>query len=304
MIIRIRATNQQSRVSEWDLHPLPSSTSSTLLRYATAIDRWHAVDRGIDYWIIQTAEWSKQKDHERLPISCASQDGSFPATEQVARLFDVSFESIKQELKDKGLESSGNTGRKDLHVTLFVAIWSLVADEVHRLISTASILFYFLHHSQKVSLPVDFNTIQQLVSKARAELDAVSSVDCSCLCIVSFLSCPWVKIQRWKLTSAKGKLQWTSWLRSERNTRRSVRTSIYRRRPGNPTFNIEWVWRRNKLRGNKQHTYTQTLLFQTDSREMSSDTCFLETILRAGVMEDRASGDLSIARPNEEKNKY
>jgi hypothetical protein len=85
----------------------------------------------------------------------------------------VSFDPIKQELKDKGLDSSRKTHERDLDEIYFV-VECLVNDEVHRLISTASILFYFLHHSQKVTFPVDFNAIQQLVSKARAELEAVS----------------------------------------------------------------------------------------------------------------------------------
>ncbi len=49
-----------------------------------------------------------------------------------------------------------------------------VSDEIHRLISTASILFYFLYHSQKTKFPVDLDAIQQFVSRARAELEGVS----------------------------------------------------------------------------------------------------------------------------------
>jgi hypothetical protein len=82
-------------------------------------------------------------------------DGSFPATEQFGKLFNVDYEEIKRNLKEKGLESS-------------------VSDEIHRLISTASILFYFLYHSQKTKFPVDLDAIQQFVSRARAELEGVS----------------------------------------------------------------------------------------------------------------------------------
>ena len=78
-------------------------------------------------------------------------------------------------MQDKGLDASRKIARGDLVETL-VFVGCLVTDEVHRLISTASVLFYLLHHSQKVTFPVDFNTIQQLVSKARAELEAVSRV--------------------------------------------------------------------------------------------------------------------------------
>jgi hypothetical protein len=49
-----------------------------------------------------------------------------------------------------------------------------VSDEIHRLIATASILFYFLYHSQKTKFPVDIDAIKQFVSKARAELEGVS----------------------------------------------------------------------------------------------------------------------------------
>jgi len=49
-----------------------------------------------------------------------------------------------------------------------------VSDEIHRLISTASILFYFLYHSQKTKFPVDLDAIKQFVSKARTELEGVS----------------------------------------------------------------------------------------------------------------------------------
>lgn len=42
------------------------------------------------------------------------------------------------------------------------------------MISTASILFYFLYHSQKTEFPVDINAIKQFISKARAELEGVS----------------------------------------------------------------------------------------------------------------------------------
>ncbi|UJR22132.1 hypothetical protein I4U23_025196 [Adineta vaga] len=85
-------------------------------------------------------------------------DGSYPATETFGELFNVDFEQIKQELKEKGLDSS-------------------VSDEIHRLISTASILFYFLYHSQKTKFPVDIDGIKQFVSKARSELEGFSLKD-------------------------------------------------------------------------------------------------------------------------------
>lgn len=49
----------------------------------------------------------------------------------------------------------------------------LVADEIYRLISTGSILFYFLYYSQKTCFPVDLNAIQEFISKARTELESV-----------------------------------------------------------------------------------------------------------------------------------
>ena len=48
-----------------------------------------------------------------------------------------------------------------------------MADEIHRLILTASVLFYFLYHSQKATFPVDIHAIETLVAKARAELEGV-----------------------------------------------------------------------------------------------------------------------------------
>ncbi len=53
----------------------------------------------------------------------------------------------------------------------------IVADEIYRLISTASVLFYFLYHSQKTKFPVDIDAIKQFVSKARTELEGVSRND-------------------------------------------------------------------------------------------------------------------------------
>lgn len=50
----------------------------------------------------------------------------------------------------------------------------LGSEEIYRLITTASILFYFLYHSQKTQFPVDIDAIKQFVSKARAELEGVS----------------------------------------------------------------------------------------------------------------------------------
>lgn len=84
--------------------------------------------------------------------------------------------------------------------------------------------------------------------------------------VISLLSYRWVKIQRWKLTSAKVKPQWTSWSTHGRNMPRSVRIFVYLNRPGNPTFNIEWVWTRDDLVQAKQHAET---LFRTSSWSFS-----------------------------------
>ncbi len=59
----------------------------------------------------------------------------------------------------------------------FIFDYQIVSDEIHRLITTASILFYFLYHSQKTKFPVDINAIKQFVSKARSELEGVSKND-------------------------------------------------------------------------------------------------------------------------------
>ncbi|CAF1043147.1 unnamed protein product [Adineta ricciae] len=85
-------------------------------------------------------------------------DGSFSATENFGKLFNVDFEQIKKDLNDKGLNSSAS-------------------DEILRLIATASILFYFLYHSQKTKFPVDIDAIKQFVSKARSELEGFSMKD-------------------------------------------------------------------------------------------------------------------------------
>lgn len=85
-------------------------------------------------------------------------DGSFPATEKFGQLFHADFEIIKQDLRSKGLESSAE-------------------DEIYRLISTATILFYILYHSQKTKFPVDIDAIKQFVSKARTELESLSTKD-------------------------------------------------------------------------------------------------------------------------------
>ncbi|CAF1241040.1 unnamed protein product [Adineta steineri] len=82
-------------------------------------------------------------------------DGSYPTTNEFGKLFNVDFEQVKNQLKEKGLDSS-------------------ISDEIHRLISTASILFYFLYHSQKTQFPVDIDAIKQFVSKARTELEGFS----------------------------------------------------------------------------------------------------------------------------------
>ncbi|CAF1595550.1 unnamed protein product [Adineta ricciae] len=85
-------------------------------------------------------------------------DGSFPATNRLGDLFNVDFENIKRDLISKGLNPS-------------------ISDEILRLISTASILFYFLYHSQKTKFPVDIGAIKQFVSNARAELDSFCCKD-------------------------------------------------------------------------------------------------------------------------------
>lgn len=46
-------------------------------------------------------------------------------------------------------------------------------DEILRLVSTGSILFYFLFHSQKTNFPVDLTAIQQFINNARSELETV-----------------------------------------------------------------------------------------------------------------------------------
>jgi len=79
-------------------------------------------------------------------------DGSFPATAEFGKLFNVDYEQVRRELSARGLDPSAS-------------------DEINRLISTASILFYFLFHSQKTKFPVDIDAIKQFVAKARAELD-------------------------------------------------------------------------------------------------------------------------------------
>lgn len=56
----------------------------------------------------------------------------------------------------------------------FEILANIVSDEIYRLISTASVLFYILYHSQKTNFPVDLNAIKQFVSKARSELESVS----------------------------------------------------------------------------------------------------------------------------------
>ncbi|CAF0946817.1 unnamed protein product [Adineta steineri] len=85
-------------------------------------------------------------------------DGSFTATAHLGQLFNVDFEHIKRDLLAKGLEPS-------------------ISDEILRLISTASILFYILYHSQKTNFPIDLNAIKQYVSKAREELEGFSLKD-------------------------------------------------------------------------------------------------------------------------------
>ncbi|UJR27133.1 hypothetical protein I4U23_008432 [Adineta vaga] len=85
-------------------------------------------------------------------------DGSFPATSTLGDFFQVDFEQIKRHLNTKGLDLS-------------------ISDEILRLISTASILFYFLYHSQKTNFPVGIDAIKQFVSNARAELESFSSKD-------------------------------------------------------------------------------------------------------------------------------
>lgn len=100
------------------------------------------------------------------------QDGSFPATNQLGEFFHVDFDRIKSDLHAKGLQTTSKSFLLRC-CSLLNHFIDLVADEIHRLISTASILFYFLYHSQKTNFPVDLNAIKQFVSKARAELDGV-----------------------------------------------------------------------------------------------------------------------------------
>lgn len=59
------------------------------------------------------------------------------------------------------------------YICYFLLLLS-ASDEILRLIATASILFYFLYHSQKTKFPVDIDAIKQFVSKARSELEGVS----------------------------------------------------------------------------------------------------------------------------------
>ena len=97
---------------------------------------------------------------------------SFPATAQLGELFNVDFEYIKRDLNAKGLDPSSIC----MFIPSHLISYDLDSDEILRLISTASILFYFLYHSQKTNFPVDLNAIKQFISKARSELESVSRI--------------------------------------------------------------------------------------------------------------------------------
>ncbi|CAF1152649.1 unnamed protein product, partial [Didymodactylos carnosus] len=49
--------------------------------------------------------------------------------------------------------------------------------EINNLICTASILFYFLYHSQKTQFPIEFQVIKDFIEKARKELETFSLKD-------------------------------------------------------------------------------------------------------------------------------
>jgi hypothetical protein len=127
----------------------------------------------------------------------------------------------------------------------------LVANDIHQLISTASILFYFLYHSQKATLPVDFSTIKQLVKNARAELEGVSiminwhvSIECQWNLISSRLP----MIRKFKPMLIKPKQQWTMLLNNATNMPRHVKICDYRTIHGNSMFNIQWASIRNNTK--------------------------------------------------------
>jgi len=104
------------------------------------------------------------------------QDGSFPATAQLGELFNIDFEYIKHNLNTKGLDPSSIYMFISFLLNSYSFFKYSVSDEIHRLISTASILFYFLYHSQKTNFPVDLNAIKQFVSTARSELEGVRRI--------------------------------------------------------------------------------------------------------------------------------
>lgn len=91
----------------------------------------------------------------------------------MGNLFNVDFQSIQNDLQAKGLDSSSNKSFVYSRMFFFFIRMNLVADEIHRLISTGSILFYFLYYSQKTCFPVNLNAIQEFISKARTELESV-----------------------------------------------------------------------------------------------------------------------------------
>lgn len=86
----------------------------------------------------------------------------------------MKFESIHNELKGKGLDSSSKSIQvADVFHASRNFFFFPVAQGVEQFISTASILFYFLYNSQKAKFPVDFSKIQELINTARQEFGKV-----------------------------------------------------------------------------------------------------------------------------------
>ena len=90
--------------------------------------------------------------------------------------------------------------------------WLFVdSEEICRLISTASVLFYFLYHSQKTTFPVDIEAIKQFVSKARAELEGVSSSITFCFASFAFNLLVWLDYySRWSNHANLYRQRWIS----------------------------------------------------------------------------------------------
>ena len=99
--------------------------------------------------------------------------------EHFDRLFGIHFNTVQQQLENKGLDPSSTASHI---VALQPVLRFLEADEIHRLILTASVLFYFLYHSQKATFPVDIQAIEAFVAKARTELEGVRSRFASLSC--------------------------------------------------------------------------------------------------------------------------